>query len=214
MGLNDLTGKTFGYYTVISRAPNDKHGSAMWLCRCKCGTEKVVRGSSLVSGVVQSCGCYHKEVVASNGTTHRGTHTRLHNIWLNIKRRCYNPNFKHYSYYGGRGIVMCDEWLHDFAKFREWAVSNGYSDSLTIDRINQNGNYEPSNCRWVTRKHQQNNVRRNRLYTIDGETKTIAQWCEIYGVPHERTRRRVVNEGWDILDALTTPPLKRNGEPR
>ncbi|MBQ2055435.1 MAG: hypothetical protein II489_03965 [Bacteroidaceae bacterium] len=131
-----------------------------------------------------------------------------------MKRRCYNPNNKFYAYYGVRGISICDEWLNDFTSFRDWAVSAGYDETLTIDRIDSDGNYEPSNCRWISRKAQVNNRRSNRFYEINGERKTIAEWCEIYNVPHERTRRRVVNDGWDILDALTTPPLKRNGTPR
>ena len=210
----DLTGKTFGYLTVLRRAENNSRGDASWLCRCKCGNEKVILGKSLRSGATVSCGCYHKEVVAKQQTTHGGTKTRLFTIWQNMKRRCYNQNYKFYEYYGGRGITICDEWLNDFVSFRDWAVSAGYNDTLTIDRIDSDGNYEPSNCRWISRKAQVNNCRSNRVYEINGERKTIAEWCEIYGVPHERTRRRVVNEGWDILDALTTPPLKRNGKPR
>ena len=126
-----------------------------------------------------------------------------------MKRRCYNPNYKFYSYYGARGIKMCDDWRNNFVSFQQWALSHDYADNLTLDRIDVNGDYEPLNCRWVTRKIQQNNNRRNRNFTINNETKTLAQWCEIYGVPHERTRNRVINKGWDILDALTTPPHKK-----
>ena len=210
----DLTGKTFGYLTVLNRAENNSRGDSRWLCRCKCGNEKIILGKSLRSGATVSCGCYHKEVVAKQRTTHGESKTRLFTIWQNMKRRCYNPNNKFYAYYGGRGISVCDEWLNDFTSFRDWAVSAGYDETLTIDRIDSDGNYEPSNCRWISRKAQVNNRRSNRFYEINGERKTIAEWCEIYNVPHERTRRRVVNDGWDILDALTTPPLKRNGTPR
>lgn len=209
----DLTGKQFGYLTVLSRAENGSQGDTRWLCRCKCGNEKVILGKALRSGATVSCGCYHKEVVSKGQTTHGGSKSRLFTIWQNVKRRCYNQNYKFYSYYGGRGISMCDEWRNDFVAFRDWANANGYDDSLTLDRIDTNGNYEPSNCRWATRKQQMNNNRRNHVYEIDGVSKTIAQWCEEYSVPHERVRRRVVNEGWDILSALTTPPLKRNGKP-
>lgn len=210
----DLTGKTFGYLTVLNRAENNSRGDSRWLCRCKCGNEKIILGKSLRSGATVSCGCYHKEVVAKQMTTHGESKTRLFTIWQNMKRRCYNPNNKFYAYYGGRGISVCDEWLNDFVSFRDWAVSTGYDETLTIDRIDSDGNYEPSNCRWISRKAQVNNRRSNRFYEINGKRKTIAEWCEIYNVPHERTRRRVVNDGWDILDALTTPPLKRNGTPR
>lgn len=206
----DLTGQHFGRLTVIKRAANDKYDNARWLCKCECGAEKIVTCQGLRGGFVLSCGCYHKDKIRELNTTHGGSNTRLFSIWRGMRARCNKSRCEAYSYYGGRGIRICDEWNNDFASFRDWSLANGYDDSLTIDRIDTNGNYEPSNCRWVTRKVQQNNTRRTRLFTIDGETKSIAEWCRIYGVPHERTRRRVMNEGWNIKDALTTPALKRN----
>ena len=209
----DISGQKFGRLTAIRRIDDNTY-QPVWECICDCGKIRNVRARNLFYGITKSCGCLQKEIVTQKGTIHGKSHTRLFNIWQYMKRRCYNPNYKYYNYYGGRGITICDEWKHDFESFYGWATANGYADGLTIDRINSNGNYEPSNCQWVTRLTQQNNLRSNHRYTINGETKTIAEWCRVYNVPHERTRRRVVNEGWDILKALTTPALKRNGQPR
>lgn len=209
MALNDLTGQKFGRLTVLKLHEINIRHEAMWLCQCECGKTKIVRSNSLTSGLIVSCGCYHKEMLKMRLTTHGQSHTRLFNIWQNVKRRCYNPNYKYYSYYGGRGITMIEEWKNDFGVFQKWATENGYKNNLTLDRIDSDGNYEPSNCRWATRQTQQNNLRSNHRYTINGEEKTLMEWCKIYGVPHERTRNRVVNRGWDILDALTIPPFQR-----
>lgn len=208
MSLVDITGVRFGRYTVVKRAPNDKNGSAMWVCRCDCGTEKIVRGASLRSGAVVSCGCFHKDDLKCRLTTHNMSNTRIREIWNCMKQRCSNPRNTAYKYYGGRGVSVCDEWKNDFSSFLSWALNNGYTDDLTLDRIDTNGNYEPSNCRWISRAEQQNNTRYVRHFTINGETKSLAEWCRIYGVPHERVRWRVVEKGWDILDALTTPPTR------
>lgn len=214
MTVIDMTGKKFGRYTVLYRVKNDKNGMAMWMCRCDCGTEKVVMGSSLRKGVTVSCGCYHRDKVAQLGTTHGKSHTRLFHIWQKMKSRCNNPHFKHYKYYGGKGIKLCSEWEHDFTAFETWALNNGYNDNLTIDRIDPLKGYEPSNCRWATRSQQQSHISSCHLYEINGVLHNIAEWCRIYNVPHERTRRRVVDEHWDILKALTTPALDRNGNPK
>lgn len=214
MAFIDITGKRFGRYTVLYRMENDKHGNAVWMCRCDCGNEKPVVGSSLRKGVVFSCGCYHRDKVIEIQTTHGGTKTKLFHIWQKMKSRCNNPNHKHYKYYGGKGIKICHEWEHDFSKFAEWANANGYVDGLTIDRIDPSKGYEPSNCKWSTRQEQQSHLSSCRMYEINGESHNIAEWCRIYNVPHERVRRRVVNDNWDILKALTTPALDRNGNPK
>lgn len=214
MAVKDMANQRFGRLLVVERADNDKYGNAMWLCKCDCGKTVVVKGQSLRRGDTLSCGCYHEDEVACRFTKHGQSRTRLYHTWQYMKRRCYNPKHKHYSYYGGRGIVVCDEWLSSYENFMQWAISNGYSDDLTLDRIDSDGNYEPNNCRWVSRKVQQNNRSGVLYFTINGETRSLMQWCEIYNVPHERTRNRVVNKGWNIIDALTTPPLKRNHQPR
>ena len=214
MAVKDLTGMRFGRYTVIRRVENDKHANAVWLCRCDCGNEKAVVGSALRKGAVVSCGCYHKEDVSKRFTKHGMAKTRIRNIWNHVKQRCTNPNDRAFPYYGGRGITVCEEWKNDFVSFYNWAMQNGYTDELTLDRIDTNGNYCPSNCRWVTRKEQQNNTRYVHNYTINGKTKSIAEWCRIYNAPYERVRRRVVDEGWNIVDAMTAPALDAHGKPR
>ena len=165
-GLIDLTGQRFGRLTVVSRAEN-RGNQTRWLCKCDCGNEKIIAGNALKSGVTLSCGCYHKEVTGKIRRTHGGTGTRLHSIWQNMKARCYRESAREYENYGGRGITICDEWRNDYKAFHDWAVENGYADNLTIDRKNVNGNYEPSNCRWITNEEQQ----RNKRYSV----------CNAYG---------------------------------
>lgn len=121
---------------------------------------------------------------------HGKYNTRLYRIWSRMKTRCYNKKYEHFKHYGGRGIKVCDEWLNDFMSFYDWSMSNGYKDNLTIDRIDVNGNYEPSNCRWLTNEEQQNNKRRNIRLTYNGKTQTITQWARELGIKRELIERR------------------------
>ena len=214
MGMVDMTGKRFGRYTVLYRTDNDKFGNAVWMCQCDCGTIKAVNGGALRKGVTVSCGCFHRDKVTQISTTHGKSRTKLFSTWQHMKARCNNPNHKHYKYYGGKGIKLCPEWEHDFSSFEQWAINNGYAEGLTIDRINPDKGYEPFNCRWATRQEQQSHISSCHMYEIDGISHNLAEWCRIYNVPHERVRRRVVKEHWDILKALTTPALDRNGNPK
>lgn len=159
----DLTGQRFGRLVATERVFTDSQRTT-WLCRCDCGNQKTVRTSDLRNGHTQSCGCLHREIVKTSTTVHRVdttshglSRTRLYRTWSGMKTRCYNERWKNYKNYGGRGVVVCDEWKHNFEAFYDWAIANGYADDLTIDRINVNGNYEPSNCRWITLEEQQKN---------------------------------------------------------
>lgn len=202
----DLTGQRFGRLTVVKRVENQiSHGGTInvrWLCKCDCLREVVVRAKDLRSGRTQSCGCLHSETFTHK--THGLSNSRLCDIWNRIKQRCYNCKCNDFPYYGGRGITICDEWLHDFMLFYNWAISNGYRDNLTIDRIDVNGNYDPSNCRWATNKAQQNNKRNNRLLTYNNKSQTIAQWADEYGMSYGKLYNRILR-GWSVEKSLNTP---------
>lgn len=155
--LKNICGEQFGKWIVIKRDYSKRGRNAMWICQCECGNTKSVDSFSLASGSSRSCGC------SKVGNVKHGLHdTRLYRIYCGMKTRCYNPKVLHYKNYGGRGISICDEWLNSFKDFYDWAMANGYSDELSIDRINVNGNYEPSNCRWATNLEQARNKRNSK----------------------------------------------------
>ncbi len=169
----DLKGRKFGCWTALEGAERNKHGAATWLCRCDCGREVVVAGNNLRRGISMGCvSCALKD--NANRLTHGGAGTRLFGIWTALRQRCGNKNASNYKYYGGRGIAVCKEWSA-FVAFRDWALANGYKEDLSIDRINNDGNYEPENCRWATAKQQQRNGRHNDHITINGRTRTLAE---------------------------------------
>lgn len=198
----DLTGQTFGRLFVV-REYGRQNGHVTWLCQCSCGKTTITCTGDLRQGKTTSCGCYHNEMVANITKSHEMCDTRLYNIWANMVQRCTNKNASGYERYGGRGIQVCKEWMTS-KNFIEWALENGYSDELTIDRINVNGNYEPSNCRWATQKVQQNNKSSNHLFTYKGETHTLMEWSEITGINYGTLKNRLCRYNWTIERALTT----------
>lgn len=206
MRLIDLTGQKFGRLTVTKRAEN-KNGRVAWLCVCECGNELITTTDNLRSGDTQSCGCYNKERTIQTHQKHGLRYKKLYAIHQSIKARCYNKNNKQYKDYGGRGIKVCDEWLgeHGAENFIKWALSNGYADNLTIDRVNNNKGYSPDNCRWATPKEQGNNTRRNHYITYNGETHTLSQWAEIKNIKRGTLNSRINKYHWEIERALCTP---------
>lgn len=200
--LIDLSGNKYGRLLVLCRhEENDGNGKPKWLCKCDCGAETVVSGWSLKSGNTKSCGCLKAEHPAR--LDHGGCGTKLYRTYKNILQRCYNQNNPKYAVYGGRGIQVCDEWRNSFEAFREWAFNNGYVESserssCTIDRIDVDGNYSPENCRWITQKEQMNNLRKSRLATFDGKTKTISQWAEELNLPYNTVYDRAKKNGWKL----------------
>lgn len=198
----DLTGKSFGRYVVLLREKNTPNGRTRWLCRCSCGTEKIVVGSDLTSGHTKSCGCLNLENVRKMHVKHGKTRTKVYNTWLNMKRRCYDKTNIGFRLYGERGISVCERWLESFENFYA-DMGDPPSSKHSLDRQNNNGNYEPNNCKWVTGSEQNNNTRVNRLITFNGQTKTVAQWAEHAGIKmatmHVRFNR------WSISDAINKP---------
>lgn len=199
----DLTGRRFGRLTVIERTKSTNK-NAKWLCQCDDGNYVSVFGTDLKSGKTQSCGCIHSEQLEQRNYKHGLSDSKLCDVWRSMKERCYNPRVDQYKDYGGRGIIVCPEWCNEFQAFYDWAMENGYKEGLTIDRKDNNGNYEPSNCRWATRKEQNNNTRANHLITHNDKTQTLTQWAqEVHIKSHTLLAR--LNRGWSVEKALTTP---------
>ena len=205
--LIDLTGQRFGRLTVLARAKSANKKGIKWLCRCDCGATCIIRGEHLKSGATKSCGCLKRELLAKRLTRHGLKGTRLYRIWNGMKNRCYNPNVSGYRLYGGRGISICPEWLGEngFLSFYEWAMSSGYRDDLSIDRIDVDGGYSPDNCRWATNIQQANNTSRNRFIVYQGKRKTAQEWARETGIPLQTILFRL-NGGWTVEAALFTPP--------
>lgn len=207
----DLSGQKYGYWTVLEIAENN-HGVIKWLCRCDCGKIATIRTGNLRSGASKSCGCHQYDHLRNRKRNYPQDVRikRLENIWNNMKKRCMDRNNINYKNYGGRNIKICDEWK-DYVSFARWALNNGYADKLTIERINNEGNYEPSNCKWITKQEQHNNRRNSKFETLDGITKTVAEWAREYNI-HPSTLYRRLNNGMDIYDAIKKPSRTRRKE--
>lgn len=199
--MSDFISRQFGRLTVIGfdgihTTPCGTR-KKMWQCKCECGKETVVAENNLKNGTTKSCGCWKRDKLNEHNTVHGGSNDRLYGIWKNTKRRCNSPNDKHYDTYGGRGIKVCEEWNNNYQSFKEWSYANGYDDSAefqecTLDRIDNNGDYEPSNCRWVDRITQANNTSKNHYVELNGIKMTIAEFA--------RTMNISKNHAWYYID--------------
>lgn len=199
----DLTGKRFGRLVVLSFAGMKKHKSC-WNCKCDCGQMHITVARSLIRGRTKSCGCWHKEAVGCRSYRHGGTGTAEYRIWGDMIRRCTSPSTSAYKHYGGRGITVCDRWRKSFPAFLE-DMGLRPSAKHSIDRVNNDGNYEKSNCRWSTQKEQMRNKRTNRLLTFKGRTAPLVVWAEEYKINAQTLRDRIVQWGWTTERALTEP---------
>ncbi len=173
----DLVGERFGKLLVVGMAENIGKNTS-WLCRCDCGVEKPVLTYNLQAGKSLSCGCVRGVKIGDFARTHSGSGTKIYAIYKGMKQRCNNDKNPAYKWYGGKGVCICTQWLESFEAFREWAISNGFKDGLSIDRINPDGGYNPGNCRWITMKKQANNKLNSMFIVIDDEKFTIAEWAE------------------------------------
>lgn len=202
----NLEGNRYGKLTVV-RFSDVVNGTGTWLCKCDCGNEIISKGWLLKKGAIKSCGCYRRDLGKHKNRTHGLSNFRPYYVWKDMKRRCYDKTRPEYKNYGGRGIKICTEWLNSVEKFCEWARKSGYKKGLTIERVNNNMDYCPENCKWVSMKEQLNNNRRNNFLKINGITKTISQWSQKTGIKYDTLWSRV-NKGYSDVD-LIKPVDKR-----
>jgi len=204
----DLIGKRFNMLTVL-KFVEFKNRKSYWLCKCDCGNEKIVSRKDLRENRVKSCGCL-RAIENKSRAKHGLAGSKIYNTWRSMLKRCYLPSNPSYKHYGAREINVCDEWRdkeQGFIHFYEWAIANGYKEGLILDRINVNGNYEPTNCRWVTPKVSANNKRNNVPVTIKGVTKNLYEWEKATGIRYQTIADRI-KRGWKDEDLLK-PPKKR-----
>lgn len=196
-------GDKFGRWEIIREDCRGRYNERRFLCKCSCGNKRIIDLSSLNAGKTQSCGCLRKEVSRDKSTTHGLSKTRIYRIWHMMLHRCHNKDDGRYNSYGGRGIKVCDDW-NDFTNFYNWSLANGYESHLTIDRIDNDGDYCPENCRWATQKEQQNNRSNNHNIEYNGKKLTCQQWAERTGIKESTIRFRL-SKGWSAEQALCTP---------
>ena len=203
----DYTGQQFGRWTVLRRGDKPK----FWICRCECGKVKAANIDNLKAGKSTSCGCYKAELGRKHFETHGQSKTKLYAVWCAMRNRCNKPGVNGYNRYGGRGIKVCEEWQNSFVPFLGWAMANGYKEGLEIDRINNDGNYCPENCRWVTRFENMQNTRINKHIEYKGNTYTISQLAEIHGIDASLVGS-CLRKGWTVEEAVTLAPKVGNNQ--
>lgn len=201
----NLEGQVFDRLTVTRRGGNNQRGQARWLCSCECGGEALATTTDLRSGNTRSCGCLQAE--GRDRRTHGESGTRLYKIWAGIKKRCCSPKSTVWLHYGGRGISVCADW-QSYESFRDWALSSGYADDLTIERIDADGHYAPDNCEWITQSEQSrraNVQRRGHMVMYGGRETYLKDACRMAGLPYKTVHARITRGGWDVDRALSTP---------
>lgn len=205
----NIAGQVFGRFSVIKKSSKrGNSGQFYWVCKCSCGRIKDVATGALCGGTTRSCGCLHSEIARSlknnlrHGHSVGGKQSKTHRCWTGILSRCLNPNRKKWASYGGRGIKVCKRWL----VFENFLADMGESpEGLTIERINNDGDYEPGNCRWATNFEQSHNKQNNRIITFNGKTLCLQEWARVVGIKRETIARRL-NAGWSVERALRTNP--------
>lgn len=205
-------GQKFGYLTIteigLPRKRNDgrNHVTANW--QCECGKEGNSVLTLIKTGHTNSCGCYREVRIKEANTKHGLSHHSLYQVYEGMKDRCYNPKCDHFKNYGGRGIKVCQLWLNDNKIFFKWAIENGWKKDLELDRKNNNGDYAPFNCRFITRTLNQRNKRNNRIIEYKGQKKTLVEWCNELGLKYSIILRRIIR-GWSTDLAFNTEYNKR-----
>lgn len=208
-------GQKFGRLTVL-RAITVKRGRSnrtLWETKCDCGNIHVAVPTDIVKGKCRSCGCFHDERCTERAAKFKHSvkdNKRLYSIYNGIKNRCFNKNEPRYKDYGGRGITMCDEWREDFDSFADWALANGYTEELTIERVDVNGNYCPENCTWITRAAQRENRRDTVWVVYKGERIQLYKLCERLGLCYDTMNDRIVKRKWDVERAISAPSEREN----
>lgn len=204
----NLIGKKFNYLTVLEKVEHKDKRHSYYLCRCDCGNEKVIRSDCLKDKRYVSCGCYNRsKTKGQKALIHGQSRTKLYHVWAGMKNRCNSKNCYSSKWYRDKGIRVCEEWL-EFEPFYEWCMNNGYRKGLTIDRIDYNGNYEPSNCRWVTMQEQNFNTSRNVRLTYNGRTYCMQQWADILGVNRNTFWRYIRVKNMSVQDVINKCNIK------
>jgi hypothetical protein len=194
----NIAGQKFGRLLVIERAGVSKHRMALWKCVCDCGKITVVSTGTLTTGQTKSCGCLRIEKTSS----HHLSRTLAYRVWGGMMARCYNPKSNRYESYNGRGIGVCHRW-HELEAFVE-DMGQPPSGHYSIERINNDGDYEPSNCKWGTSKEQARNRRSTLWIEYHGETKSLAEWTEELGINYKNTWKRITQRNWSVMRAFAT----------
>lgn len=205
----EIINKKYGKLTVIAEGNPNLVGRRV-VCICECGKQKEVRLSHLKNGSIVSCGCRISEFLIKFNTKHGLRKTPLYKTWCGMKERCCNPKSRNYKNYGGRGIKVCKEWMDCFKCFYDWAISNGYSEELYLDREQNDGDYCPSNCRWITQKQNCRNTRKNRNISYNGVNICVSEWAEKLGINRSLISDRLNKLNWSIENTLSTPARKLN----